>query len=138
VAPTGEIYVLDGYTQNVRRISPAGAHPVETIAGVGWAVGCMDGNGSQARFRAQLGMVVNAAGEILLADTANYRIRKIVPGASASSSRVSTIAGSGRAGRRLGSGAVSDLGAPAGLAIAPDRRLLVSDSYNNVIRSIIF
>jgi hypothetical protein len=137
VAPTGEIYVLDGYSQYIRRISPAGAHRVDTIAGQFYAgVGHVDGPGTWARFRGQLGMVVTSAGEILLADTGNYRIRKIVPGASADSTSVSTIAGSGRAGTRLGSGDVSDIVAPAGLAIPPDQRLIVSDSYNNVLRQI--
>jgi len=137
VAPTGEVYVLDGYTQYIRRISPVGAHRVDTIAGEFWgAVGHIDGAGTWARFRGQLGMAVTTAGEVLLADTGNYRIRKIVPGDSSDSTRVSTIAGSGRAGTRLGSGDVSDIPAPAGLAITPDQRLIVSDSFNNVLRQI--
>jgi len=137
VGPTGDIYVMEAYSQYIRRISPADGHRVDTIAGQFWAgVGQIDGAGSVARFRAVLGMAVTAAGEILLADTANYRIRKIVPGDSADSTRVSTIAGSGRAGTQLGSGDVSDIGAPTGLTIAPDQSLIVSDSYNHVLRKI--
>jgi len=137
VAPTGEVYVLDGYTQYIRRISAVGAHRVDTIAGAfSAAVGHIDGAGTWARFRGQLGMAVTTAGEVLLADTGNYRIRKIVPGDSSDSTRVTTIAGSGRAGTRLGSGDVSDIPAPAGLAITPDQRLIVSDSFNNVLRQI--
>jgi sugar lactone lactonase YvrE len=135
MAPNGDLYVLEAYSQHLRRISPAAGHRVDTIAGQLWAgVGHIDGRGSQARFRAQLGMAVTQRGEILLADTANYRIRKIVPGDSADSTRVTTIAGSGRAGTRLGSGEVSDISAPAGLAITPDARLIVSDSFNSVLR----
>jgi len=49
---------------------------------------------------------------------------------------VFTYAGSGRLGSNLGSGDVSDLGAPAGLANAGPGKLLVSDTSLNVIRLI--
>lgn len=137
VGPTGAVYVLEGYAQNIRRISPSGVHFVDTVArDADSGVGYVDGAGSQARFRAQLGMVVNAAGAIFLADTANYRIRKIVPGDTPGATFVSTIAGSGRVGTRLGSGDVADIVAPSGLAITPDQRLIVSDSFNDVLRQI--
>jgi len=135
VAPTGEVYVLDAYLQYLRRISPRDGHPVDTIAGAPYSSdGETDGLGTQARFRAQLGMVVLSSGEILLSDSANFRIRKLVPGADAASTRVYTIAGSGRDGTRLGRGDVADIAAPTGLAIAPDGAVMVSDSYNHVIR----
>jgi sugar lactone lactonase YvrE len=139
VAPTGEVYVLDAYLQYLRRISPRDAHPVDTIAGSPYSAdGDTDGLGSQARFRAQLGMVVlSPSGEIILADSANFRIRKLIPGADAASTRVYTIAGSGRNGTRLGRGDEADIVAPTGLALAPNGTLIVSDSYNHVIRRII-
>jgi len=137
-APNGDVYVLDAYTQYVRRISARDGHPVDTIAGhTDDAVGDMDGTGSQARFRAQLGMAVTSAGEILLADSANYRIRKVVPGDSVATTHVYTIAGTGRRGAHLGPGQMADIVAPTGLAIAPNQQVFVSDSANNVIRSIL-
>ena len=138
VAPTGEVYVIDAYSQYVRRISPSGNHAVDTIAGqFGHAVGHVDGAGSFARFRAQMGIVVASTGEILVADTANFRIRKIVPGSSASSTRVYTIAGTGRRMTGLGAGDVAGLVAPSGLTIAPNGRLFVSNSFDHLIRSIV-
>ena len=138
VASKGEIYVLDAYSQYLRRISPSGNHPVDTIAGAfGQAVGLVDGAGSVARFRAQMGMALSSSGEILLADSANFRIRKIVPGSSAGSTRVYTIAGNGRRSIGLGPGDVAGIVAPSGLAIATNGRLLVSDSFDHVVRSIV-
>src|SRR5262249_10884525 len=136
-APTGELYVLDSFSQHVRRISPRDGFPVDTIAGDmdSWP-GEADGPGSRARFRAQLGMVVSASGEILLGDSANFRIRKVIPGADAGSTRVYTNAGSGRIGTRLGGGDVADIPLPTGLAMGPNNTLFVSDSYNHVIRRI--
>ncbi len=137
VAPTGEVFVLDAYLQYLRRISPRDGHPVDTIAGSPYSAdGDTDGIGSQARFRAQLGMVALPSGEILLADSANFRIRKLIPGADAASTRVYTIAGSGQSGTRLGRGDVADIVAPTGLALAPNGNVIVSDSYNHVIRLI--
>jgi hypothetical protein len=138
VAPTGEIYVLDAGTQYLRRISPNGEHPVDTIAGkLDGSEGYWDGAGSDSRFRAQMGMAVGAAGEIYLADSANFRIRKIVPGDSIYSTRVSTIAGTGRVGTNLGSGDASDISLPSGVAVLLDGRVVFSDGYNHAIRQMI-
>src|SRR5262249_35887941 len=142
VGPSGHVYVLDATTQYIRRISPFGTHAVDTITGptpetsLNWAIGYADGPGAQARFRGQLGMAVNGAGEILLADTANYRVRKIVPGESIATTRVATIAGSGRAGTQLGSGDASDIPMPSGIGVMPDGSIIISDSYNHVLRQI--
>lgn len=138
VASTGEMYILDAYSQYVRRISPSGNHPVDTIAGaIGQAVGHVDGPGSVARFRAQMGMALGSSGEILLADSANFRIRKVVPGSSAASTQVYTIAGNGRRTMALGPGQAAGIVAPSGLVIATNGRLLVSDSFDHVVRSIV-
>jgi len=136
VGPSGEVYVLDATTQFLRRISPGGSHPVDTIAGSFYAIGYGDGGGLDARFRAQLGMAVGPAGEIYLADSGNFRIRKVVPGSAIDSTRVTTIAGTGRVGTNLGSGDSADIALPAGVAVLPDGRIAVSDAYNQVIRLI--
>ncbi len=81
-----------------------------------------------------MGMVVLSSGEVLLADTANFRLRVVIPGTSAADTRVLTVAGSGRIGTQLGTGAETDLVAPTGLAVLPDGRIIVSDSYNNTLR----
>lgn len=132
----GELYVLDAGSQRLRRISAGPARSVVTIAGLGSdePLGFMDGTGSVSRFRAQLGMAMGPAGEVLLADTANFRIRKIIPGENAAATRVYTLAGSGLTGTHLGPGNEADIAAPTGLATDAQGRLYVSDAFNNVIR----
>jgi hypothetical protein len=134
-APDGALYVIDSANRRIRRIAPDSSHAVTTVAGGELPFGYADGPASEARFRAQMGLAMNSAGELLIADTANFRIRKLVrPGDP--TAHVYTVAGSGKAGTNLGSANTADLAAPAGLAILPDRRILVSDSFHNVIRTI--
>ena len=135
VAPSGDIYVFDAGNQRVRKISADPSHAVTTIAGNADApLGYADGSGSDARFRAQMGILFTSAGDLLLADTANFRIRKITPGADASSTQVCTFAGNGQAGVILGKGSDAQITAPTGLAQMPDGRVLVTDDYHNLIR----
>jgi hypothetical protein len=135
VATDGTVYLLDSGNQRVRRIAPTPSHPVETIAGrAEQPFGYDDGPGTQARFRAQMGMVMFPGGMVLIADTANFRLRKVVPGTGAADTQVYTVAGSGRIGTRLGDGEEADLVAPAGLAVFPNDTILVTDSFNNTLR----
>ena len=137
LSPTGEIYVMDAGNQRVRRVSADPAHAVVTIAGDNaQSAGFADGTGEEARFRAQMGMALGLHGELLLGDTANFRIREILPGVDSATTSVRTIAGTGHVGAELGRGDQADIVAPAGLALAPDGTLYVSDSYNGAIRAI--
>ncbi|AKQ68257.1 hypothetical protein A176_005169 [Myxococcus hansupus] len=132
----GTLYVLDTVSQRLRRVSLQGSRAVVTLAGTGAGTpfGFQDGPGSDARFRAQLGMVMGPQGELLLADTANLRLRKIIPGENAAATRVFTFAGSGRVGTALGRADAADLSAPVGLAFDAGGLLYVSDAFNQVIR----
>lgn len=134
----GDLYVLDAGSQHVRRIQTGGTHSVVTLAGLGSGspIGFQDGAGTVSRFRAQLGLAVGPQGEVLLADTANFRIRKIVPGATAAATQVFTLAGSGKLGTNLGSGDVADIVAPTGLAVDAQGHVYVSDSFNHTLRLI--
>jgi len=137
LGPDGDLYVVDAGNQKIRRISDEPVHPVTTIAGDNdHSFGFADGNGKQARFRAQMGLAVTPTGEVLVADTANFRIRKLLPGATSDKTQVTTLAGSGEIGTQLGRGDAADLVAPSGLVVAPDGTVYVSDSYNAVIRAI--
>ncbi|MHB8877294.1 MAG: N,N-dimethylformamidase beta subunit family domain-containing protein, partial [Myxococcaceae bacterium] len=137
VGRNGDVFVFDGGNGLLRRVAAAGTRAVTTLAGEqAYLFGYRDGPGNTARFRAQVGMAVGPSGELLLADTGNYRIRSIVPGADAASTRVYTIAGSGRLGTALGPAASADIAAPTGLAVCPDGSLVVSDSYHHLIRRI--
>ena len=67
------LWVADG--TKIRRISPSGA--VSTVAG-DLLGGFMDGEGDVARFYSAVGLAIDSAGTVFVADSANKRIRKIV------------------------------------------------------------
>jgi DNA-binding beta-propeller fold protein YncE len=136
LGPEGMLYVVDAGNHLIRRVETGGSHAVSTMAGSAGLPGFADGPGTQARFRAQFGLAFGPLGELLIADSGNYRLRKLLPGVDAASTQVYTLAGSGRFGLRSGHGSEAELVAPAGLAEGPEGRLYVSDSFHHVIRVI--
>lgn len=75
--PAGNIYVADTRNQTIRKITPAGV--VTTLAGLAGVSGFNDGIGSAARFYDPSGVALDQAGNIYVADTDNFAIRKITP-----------------------------------------------------------
>src|SRR6266545_2777598 len=88
-------------------------------------------DGRQARFSDPHHVAVDGAGNIYVADTGNYCIRKITPDGV-----VSTLAGNGRNGRADGVGAAARFSQPRGLDLAPDGSLLVADTGNAALRRV--
>src|SRR5205807_4272155 len=86
VDSTGNIYVADSGNQLVRKITPAGV--VSTLAGQFGLWSSSDGTGSEARFNHPEGIAVDETGNVYVADTMNFTIRKITP-----SGVVTTLAG---------------------------------------------
>ncbi len=82
----GSLYVADTANQTIRKITPEGI--VSTLAGAVGLTGSADGTGSIARFNQPDSLAVDAAGNVYVADTGNYLIRRITPGGL-----VSTLAG---------------------------------------------
>lgn len=77
--PDDAIYIADTWNHRIRRLLPNGQ--VETVAGRGhllnWDGGSDDGSGAGARFDQPHGLSFDRQGRLLVADTANHRIRRI-------------------------------------------------------------
>jgi serine/threonine-protein kinase len=69
------LYVADTANHRIRKITADGA--VTTLAGSG-EPGDADGPAGEAAFRAPEGVAVDADGNVIVADTGNHRVRKIV------------------------------------------------------------
>jgi streptogramin lyase len=126
VDSTGNVYVGDRSNNRIRRITPAGV--VTTFAGS--TAGSFDGTGTNATFRSPLGIAVDSSGNVYVADSLNYRIRKITPVGV-----VTTLAGSTE-GFVNGTGTNAMFKSPAGVAVDSVGNIYVGDQSNNVVRRI--
>ena len=122
----GNVYVADGDNNLIRKITPEGL--VSTLAGSIW--GLRDGSGTSAEFNYPIGVELDAAGNVYVADSDNHLIRKITP-----EGVVSTLAGSTE-GFRDGAGRSAQFNYPYGVAVDAAGNVYVADESNNLIRKI--
>jgi sugar lactone lactonase YvrE len=98
---------------------------VSTLAGKAGSKGSADGHGAAARFNDPFGIACDAAGNLYVADYANFTIRKITP-----AGEVTTLAGkAGSRGSVDGSAAAARFYHPAGIACDAAGNLYVTDSF---------
>ena len=129
---TGEVYFVEAFGNRVRRIDRNGM--IKTVAGTGQygysgdgglATGAMLGN--------CFGVAVSAVGEVYIADTYNYRIRKIFTNGT-----IVTIAGNGTFGYG-GDGGLATRATfrnPTGVAVSQSGEVYIADYGNNCVRKI--
>jgi hypothetical protein len=122
------IYVSDSYNHAIRKISTSGL--VSTFVGSGKS-GRDDGRGSRASFFFPGGLSVDRFDHLYVADYGNNLIRKVT-----SDGVVTTLSGSGSAGKSDGNGTVATFDAPNGVAITFDGSVYVADQKNNIIRKL--
>jgi sugar lactone lactonase YvrE len=104
---------------------------LNAIAGAAGQYGAMDGTGAVASFYGANGIVGDGAGNLYVADTNNYTIRKVVIATRA----VTTLAGAaGQAGTVDGQGTAAHFSNPAGIAFDGAGHLFVADG--NTIRKV--
>jgi sugar lactone lactonase YvrE len=124
---SGNVYVADRDNNCIRKISGGF---VTTLAGSGTA-GFADGVGASAQFNYPTDVALNSAGEVVVADGGNNRIRKISTGGS-----VTTVAGSGTFGSLNGVGSAVQFKAPSGITIDNNDNVYVAEPPANFIRKI--
>lgn len=92
VDAAGNLYIADTGNGRIRKVTPAGS--ITTVAGNGQAAYSGDGGpATAASLNAPKGLAVDAAGSLYIADTDNFRVRKVSPGGT-----ITTAAGNGRQG----------------------------------------
>ena len=123
------IYVADSMNNAIRKITTAGR--VTTFAGrISCTSGNADGVGDAARFFYPLGIALDRAGNIYVADPGNYTVRRI-----SQNGTVTTVAGlAGQSGFVDGSGSGARFGYPSALALDRLGNLYVADLKNAAIR----
>lgn len=126
----GNFFVADYGNQTIRKITSAGA--VSDFAGPGGGFGSTDGTGSTARFDFPGGIALNGNGDILIADTGNFSLRKSTP-----TGLVSTVIGSnGTLGYADGDLSVAKIGYPSAVNVDPSGNIYIADAVYDVIRRI--
>ena len=76
----GNLFVVDHYNHTIRKIALLGTNwVVSTVAGLDGQRNHNDGTNSAARFYSPTGIAVDDAGNLNVADTLNFTIRKIAP-----------------------------------------------------------
>jgi NHL repeat len=122
--------VADTYNHTIRKITPAGV--VSTSAGTAGVLGSTDATGAAARFRYPMGLSTDSSGNVYVADSENFTIRKITPAGV-----VTTLAGTaGALGSTDATGAAARFNRPQGLSTDSSGNVYVADTNNHTIRKI--
>src|SRR5439155_331180 len=91
-----------------------------------------NGTGNQAIFNNPYATAVDSAGNVYVADTSNFAVRKITPAGV-----VTTLAGlAGTSGSTNGTGSDARFHYPAGIGVDSVGNVYVADTYNYTIRQI--
>jgi len=128
----GNIYIADGSNNRIRKVNTAGI--ISTFAGNGDFSSRGDGGpAASASLWTPSAVTVDSAGNLYIADTLNYRVRKVNPAGI-----ISTVAGNGNLGFSGDGGPATSaaLGGPAGVAVDSAGNLYIADYANHRIRKV--
>ena len=115
----GNLFISDIGTHRILKLAKDGQLTI--VAGTGSAgFGGDGGPASQAQFNAPADLLIDAEGNLLVADTFNHRIRQIN-----ADGVITTLVGDGK---------TTTLNNPQGMALGRDGTLYIADSYNHVVR----
>jgi uncharacterized protein YjiK len=139
VDAAGNLYIADTSNHVIRKVTIS-TGTITTVAGNGPAtptgLGGYSGDGGLAASAAlnfPHAVTFDAAGNMLIPDSANNRVRKVD-----TTGKISTLAGTGATGYSgdLGPALKAQLWSPEGIAVDPAGNIYIADSQNNAIRKI--
>ena len=126
----GNVLIADANSESIRKVTPGGL--ITTIAGGAWNAGFSGDSGAatNAQLLAPRGVAVDPAGNLLILDTGNNRIRKVATGTLT----ITTVAGG--ASRDGSSGVLGGLNQPTGVARDAAGNLYIADTNNHRVRKL--
>jgi sugar lactone lactonase YvrE len=127
VDAAGNVYVTDNNSNLIRKITPQGQ--VTTLAG-NTSGKYQDGTGKSAGFDGPIGLTIDAAGNLFVAER-DSRIRKVTPDGV-----VTTFAGNGNFNLTDGVGIAAGVGTPIDITIDKAGNLYTLDGQSGVVRKI--
>jgi uncharacterized protein (TIGR03437 family) len=128
----GNLYIADTGNSRIRKVTPGGA--ISTVAGSATAGFAGDGGpATSAQLSSPRGLAVDRTGSLYIADSWNFRVRKVSPDGT-----IRTIAGNGSSGPWGDGGAATaaSLGAIEAIALDNQGNLYLADPYNHRIRKV--
>ncbi len=131
VDSNGNVYISE-FQNGVRKVTPGGI--ISTIAGTHKAGFSGDGGpATSATLNQVVGVAVDNAGNVYIADYANNRIRKVTPAGI-----ITTIAGNGKAGFSGDGGPATSasLNNPYGVAVDLKGNVYIADYGNFAVRKV--
>ncbi len=129
----GNLYIADYQNQRIRKVVNG---VVTTVAGTGTVPYSGDGGpATSAQIHDPLGVAVDSAGNIYIADELNSRIRKV----TAATGIITTVAGNGTRGYSGDGGPATsgEVNWPYGVAVDGSGNVYVADYWNQAIRTLV-
>jgi sugar lactone lactonase YvrE len=130
VDAAGNLYIADYGNERIRKVSNG---LITTVAGSGtWGFSGDGGAATSAKLFAPIGIAVDAAGNLYIADSGNNRIREVSNGI------ITTVAGNGALGFSGDNGpaATAMLNDATGVAVDRAGNLYIADVANNRVRKV--
>jgi trimeric autotransporter adhesin len=121
----GNLYIADTGNSRIRKVTPAGV--ITTIAGNGTSGYSGDGGqATSAQLAEPIGIALDSAGNLFIADSGNHRIRKV-----ATHGVITTVAGNGTGGYSGDDGQATSaqLNRPEGIAVDSAGNLFIVDRH---------
>lgn len=127
----GNLYIAGGSDNLVRKLSANGV--ISVVAGGGSAMPGDGGAATDAELNFPLGVAVDNAGNLYIADNANCRIRKVSPNGT-----ITTVAGNGTNGYSGDGGpaTLAQIGQPNGVAVDLNGNIYIVDGAHSRIRKV--